>query len=486
MFILIYFFEKNKNYFLKLLKMFRTKKGINNNDQLSKIASNFFNTNESSTDECSNQKHSIYHLNQKTAPNIVILNNKTLSTHIPSIKSPIKKKFEYKKDNLIKEIINNDIISEKDKFKSLFDLANDNNLDKDLKDDINNEITNHNTCSLMSKNTLKKNCLNIKDYPLDDFIKTNILKKNKKKNSISINKLKIFNNNNYEIKNYNQRNDMKNREKKIFVKSNENQLNNSDFNYTINNIYKKSSKSHMKNNIFSVKKNIIPKNIYNSPNNAELKILKEKKLEKIIQIMNNNKSPSLNVNYFGKEKIQDNYLSILSNNSKINKNILTLQNYINFNNIINSDNKKYKKKFILKSNTYKKEKTVFYDINDIEDIKVKNRNHLNTMKKLNNINYKYPFSRRENLYTELNISTDNTSSEKKSSKKRMNHISVDSCFMNKNNNYQSRNIYENNIYPHKGRLNEKNYKILLTDVQKRMSTLVNNLINYIKILKKGK
>ena len=46
--------KKNKNYFLKLLKMFRTKKGINNNDQLSKIASNFFNTNESSTDECSN------------------------------------------------------------------------------------------------------------------------------------------------------------------------------------------------------------------------------------------------------------------------------------------------------------------------------------------------------------------------------------------------------------------------------------------------
>ena len=38
----------------------------------------------------------------------------------------------------------------------------------------------------------------------------------------------------------------------------------------------------------------------------------------------------------------------------------------------------------------------------------------------------------------------------------------------------------------KKKINWNNYKILLNDVQKRMSLLINNLFNYIELLKKDK
>ena len=90
--------------------------------------------------------------------------------------------------------------------------------------------------------------------------------------------------------------------------------------------------------------------------------MKEKKIEKIIQLMNNN-SPSLNVNKLRNEK--NDCLSILSNFSNRNKKVFTLQNNLNFNDIIYSNYKKPKKKLFLRINTYKKEKTDYYDNNDI-------------------------------------------------------------------------------------------------------------------------
>jgi len=68
----------------------------------------------------------------------------------------------------------------------------------------------------------------------------------------------------------------------------------------------------------------------------------------------------------------------------------------------------------------------------------------------------------------------------------MNCISLNLSKINKNNfNEQNKNSL-NNIKVYKKKINSKNYKELLFDVQKRMSFLVNNLINYIEILKNGK
>ena len=72
------------------------------------------------------QKTNIYQLKLKTSPNIIIINNKILSTHIPSI--PVdKQNLDFKNDILIKEIIGTDDLLQENnnsKFKSLYDLAN--------------------------------------------------------------------------------------------------------------------------------------------------------------------------------------------------------------------------------------------------------------------------------------------------------------------------------------------------------------------------
>ena len=72
------------------------------------------------------QKTNIYQLKLKTSPNIIIINNKILSIHIPSI--PVdKQNLDFKNDILIKEIIGTDDLLQENnnsKFKSLYDLAN--------------------------------------------------------------------------------------------------------------------------------------------------------------------------------------------------------------------------------------------------------------------------------------------------------------------------------------------------------------------------
>ena len=135
--------------------MFRTKQNTNSNEQTIKKKLSIVTSNESSTDEGSNQKANIYQLRQKTSPNVVIINNKMISTKIPKGNQG-NINIDYQKDVLIKEIIgNDDIIQENnnDKFRSLFDL-NDNKLDTELKIDINNKyIIPNNSSSLMSKNS---------------------------------------------------------------------------------------------------------------------------------------------------------------------------------------------------------------------------------------------------------------------------------------------------------------------------------------------
>ena len=68
----------------------------------------------------------------------------------------------------------------------------------------------------------------------------------------------------------------------------------------------------------------------------------------------------------------------------------------------------------------------------------------------------------------------------------MNCISLNTSKINNNNNNEQYKNCLNNIKVYKRKMNSKNYKELLFDVQKRMSFLVNNLINYIELLKNGK
>ena len=236
--------------------------------------------------------------------------------------------------------------------------------------------------------------------------------------------------------------------------------------------------------------------------------MKEKKIQKIIQLMNNN---SLNVNKLRNEK--NDCLSILSNFSNRNKKVFTLQNNLNFNDIIYSNYKNPKKKLFLRINTYKKEKTDYYDNNDIEDNNNINNRVENGYKNdslfldINNIDTNFKLKEgkirsltkanfrrgNQNNFNDLNISTENTSNEKKNiakttSKKKMGHISLDSSHVVLSSNRKNDHIYENIKYNYlsKDKNDCKNYKILLDNIQKRMSYLILNLINYIELLKKDK
>lgn len=165
-----------------------------------------------------------------------------------------------------------------------------------------------------------------------------IIKKFKRKKSLNINKLKIYDYNDFcNNKFISPKNHLKDRIKKITLNSNEKNLNNSDYNYAINNIYQNSSKSQLK-----YEKNNISKYIFKNNSNLTKQDLKEKKIEKIIQFMNSNNNPSLNVNLLRKGK-KNNFLSILSNFSDRNTKIFTLQNNLNFNDLINTSYRKNKK-----------------------------------------------------------------------------------------------------------------------------------------------
>ena len=499
--------------------MFRTKQNINSNEQTIRKKLTIVTSNESSTDEGSNQKANIYQLRQKTSPNVVIINNKILSTHIvpedPQNNSG-NNNIDYKKDVLIKEIIGNDDIMpdhNNEKFRSLFDLTDNTKLDKELKCDINSKyIIPNSSSSLMSKNSLKKNYFNKKDKSLDEYYRNNIIKRYKRKNSLNINKIKEACNNNFtnytnykNYKNYNcntPKNELKNKTRILSINKKELKYNDS----ALTNNQSKNKRD--KNNSIS---RYIFKNA-SSVGKQDIKESKEKKIEKIIQYMNNNKNPSLNVNYLHQNK--KDCLSILSNISNRNKKIITLQNNINFNDLINSSYKKSKKKLFLRINPYKKEKTDYYDYNDFDNNNNNNEEKEDMEEKNNNVNNINPLKitciinenkvrclTKDNYYrknqrclNDLNISTDYTSSEKKKDpksacKKKIKHISLDSSsniISNINNKRTRNNNQLRTKFYKKEKINGKNYKHLLNDVQRRMSYLINDLINYIEILKKDK
>ena len=465
--------------------MFREKKNIKNNDFMPTKKSIIFNNTESSTDECSNHKSQ---LKKKVSPNMVILRNKSLLKYIPSIEPLNKKNLDFKKDILIKEIVNNDEVvpQNNNKYRSLLDLV-DNESDMEERNKENNKK--FNTNSLVSKNTLKKNSFSRKEKSLDDFIKSNLMKKNQRKNTLNNNKLKIYNS---IYGNSTPKKDILSRlnlSKRNIINSKEKYLSDLELNNTLSNsLYHNLSKYQTTNNNSSVDK-------------EREKKIKQKKIETLIQIMKNNKNSSLNSNYMSQRK-NDNYLSLLSNYSKKYKKNLTLQNNIFYNEIINSAcNNKYKKKFILKLKSSSKEKT-FLDINNTdsnEEYINKNIKYLNCLKfNYSNTNKKYRSSKKANIYrksvsalNDFNISTELSSTEKHNnsktiSKNKMKCISLNSSKTFKiNNNEQNKNSL-NNIKIYKKKINDKNYKELLFDVQKRMSFLINNLINYIEILKNGK
>lgn len=482
--------------------MFRTKKNSNAHENNPfKKKSNNLNSNESSTDEGSNQKANIYQLSKRASPNIIILNNKILSANIPPINHTGKRNFDFKKDNLIKEIIGNEnILTENNnRFRSLYNLDDNNNLEMELiEDTIKKSIIPNSNSSLMSKNSIKGK-FSCKKEKTDEYKKGNNTKTFKRKHSLNINKLKIYN---YDS-NHNFYNTPKSHRSKIItLNSNEKSKNDSLYNYAMNNNYKNSSKSQIKYNEYFDKKGSISKLIFKNNSNLTKQELKEKKIKKIIQLMNNN-NPSLNVNILRKGK-KDNYISILSNLSNRNKKIFTLQNNLNFNDIIYTHNKRHKKKLIFKINKVKKEKTDYYDQNDIYFINIKNNedneySYINTLKtkckdsKARNSTRDNFYRKNKYFFNELNISTDYTSRENKyktksenKKKEKYKHLDSSNEFINsdiKNNTFYEKMNMNNES---KKKINWNNYKILLNDVQKRMSLLINNLFNYIELLKKDK
>lgn len=480
--------------------MFRTKQNTINYDQILKKNSN----NESSTDEGSNQKTNIYQLKHKLSPNIVILNNKTLSTHIPTIIPSDKQNYDYKNDIFIKEIIGTDDLlrENNNKFKSLFDLANSKS-DIGIKDNIPNRND-----SLISKKSMQKKYFNKNDKSLDEYIKCNSVRKNIRKKSINRNKLKIFdydfNYNKYKHKNYNTPKNDKNRLRIITLNQNDKNSNDSQYkDIIINNIYQNlistSNKKEVKYNNKFDKNSCISKLIFKNNSNLnknDLKKIKEKKIQKIIQLMNCNKNPSLNVNL--RQEKKDNYISILSNLSNRNNKVFTLQNNLNlnFNDILNSN--KSKKKLFVNLNEYKREKTDYYDniytdkIYDNISFKNCQINQKIKSRKFRSTTRDNFYRKSQSVFNDLNISTDYTSSEKKNnalslSKKKSKQLSLDISNKISTSNRENGDINGvNKNIQIKEKTDSKNYKILLNNVQIRMNYLIQNLINYIEFLKKDK
>jgi hypothetical protein len=207
---------------------------------------------------------------------------------------------------------------------------------------------------------------------------------------------------------------------------------------------------------------------YSYYNNTTKKI-RDQNLQKLNEIMNYSNSPYLKIN-------ADNRIPLFTHNINNNKKIITLQNNINFDYILNSYNKNSQKRLKLKLFSDKKEKNDFYINTDFEDSK---SNNSKNMYKIN-----------KNIFYNLNIFNNKKYYKKRPkikaiSENKKNHIYLDSSPKIENyNHYQSRN-HSNNIfcYQYKEKLNKSNYKILLNGIKNRMSFLVSNLINYIQFLK---
>ena len=438
--------------------MFRTRK---NTEQIPKRKNLILNNNESSTDECSNPKNSLYQVCKKQSSKIEILRNISASKDISSIMCSEKKKLDLNDDYFIKEIINNDnenIIKTNEKFISLADNRLENNNDIDLKINKKNLIDNQ----IMSKNSLRRNFNNKKESLINGIFKKNIMKKNKTNNLNNHNKLKLKKNG--YINQFSTPKSNNKYIKSLYLNIKENDKN--------------SEKRNFRNTSFSQRKF------------QDINEIKQKKIEKIMQIINNdNLPPSIDVNTLKNEK--NNFESVLSNkiyddmNQKL---IYTLPN--NFKFTTNKNSTRNKKKLILKFYNYSRQRTYTkLQSNDIYLNEIFNNDQLN-INSLPNTNKhkssnKYIFYRKN--HTENNINNDFSIKAKisrnntiKIESKRQN--SFDSSFrvMNKSTDKIDK------IHHKYSKINEKNYKTKLNNIQNRMTTLIGNLINYIEILKKDK
>ena len=230
--------------------MFRSKKKVitHESELLLKNKSNILNSNDSSINEGTILKETIYHFKNKASPNIQILDNKILSNNIPSFIDSEKRNFDFKNDILIKEIIGNEknlFTESNNKYRSLFNLDEDKKFDIELNDYSNKKKYIPNSY-IKSRNNIKKNYFDKNGNALDLYIRGNIIKKFKRKYSLNKNKLKIFENN---FNCYNTpKSDKKNRTERITINYIEKYKNDFQINYAMNNFYKNSSKSPLKNN----------------------------------------------------------------------------------------------------------------------------------------------------------------------------------------------------------------------------------------------
>ena len=436
--------------------MFRSRK---NTEQIPKKKNLIFNNNESSTDECSNPKNSLYQICKKQSSKIEILRNLSASKDGSSIMSSEKRKSDLKDDYFIKEIIINDNenpLKTNEKFISLVDNRADNNniyLKNNKKNLINNQ--------LMSKNSIKRNYNNKKESLINGIFKKNIMKKNKTNNFNNHSKLKL-NSNGY----INQFSTPKNNDKhlkSLYLNS--------------KGVDKNSEKRNFRNISFSQRKF------------QDINEIKQKKIEKIMQIINNTNPPSINVNTLQNEK--NKIESVLANkiydDGRHNR-IYTLQN--NFKFTSNKNSTRNKKKLILKFYNYSRQKTYTkLQSNDININEIFNNDQENINSLPNAIKHKgsnkYNFYRKNhtenNIYTDFSIKTNiSRNNTIKIESNRQN--SFDSSF--KLNNKSLEKIDKMNYKSSK--INERNYKYKLNNIQSRMTSLIANLINYIEVLKKDK
>ena len=412
----------------------------------------FFNGNESSTDECSNRKNSLYQINKKQSPKTEILRNRT---NIHDISS--KRKNDLNSDSFIKEIINIDddnISKKKETFINFIKSERQDNIDLNTRK---KKIFN---TSLIPKNHFTEDNKK-KDSFIENFSKENMMKRNKKKYLNNLNKYK-FKDNKY-IKEFFTPKNTDRDLKKLLLKAQ---------------VYAKSSEKNKRKN-FSFSKNII--NYKNEP--------RHKKLEKILQIINDIKTPSININLF---KNKNKYDSLISNEifeEHKNKRSHTLQNNFKFDIICRKTSKK-RKKLILKFNNYNKQKSYFKnrlkEYNDNEMLKSNDYDSIERNNKYRSLNKEICYRKNKTENTFFDLCT-NFNIEAKTKRNNIIRIGTkqknfDSSLKCKNHN-TSKKI--NEIQKDR-KINEQNYKLKLNNIQKRMSSLIGKLVNYIEILKEEK
>ena len=425
--------------------MFRTKNNYNVNKSNKRKSSFIFNdSNEFSIDDCYNIKNNLNRLKVKKSKNVIALNIKTLPSYISSMNTKLIKTESMSNYN--------NLTINKNKFNKILNLnENSNEINKKKnksqtckgkKENFNNK-KNHLSRALMSKNSIKKNYFNIKNKFFENIVKNN-KKTSKNKIPININKFKFLDLKNKNKAAYKKCSTPKNR---IINKNKIVKFNNLSFDNNILN-KKNISKSKSKNNI-STKYNFTKDSI--------------RKSEKIIRIINSSKDYKLKNN-----------LSIISSYSMRNKRMTSSKKKVN-----NMNNKR-----IYSCDQKNKKKNILLNVSKIKyKIKIQNK-------------IRYNSNTKNNLF-ESNISTDYSSSPKRNKaniiiQRIINPISL-GFFNFTLNNYQKNNIIYNknstnynNCNLYKEKINNNNYKKLLNDIQKRMKFLINNMDNYIELLKNKK